>query len=291
MNSNMTSNYSLSDTVKIDLVQKSKRIASNSENFEKKVLAGKFDNDLRKAFIVDRVIKLLTSVVEFDSEACDKGVPPSVPSQRLLDDLSELNLEQFNNAISSAQLEFIGVFDYDNPSKMIYMGYATREKGAVSIPTNVLSDDTKRFIVTHNHPNTAAFSAADFSVFCQFDSIKKLYACSVPTTYIFDRVDSNFHIGEALQTDILKAVDQQIAKLLDLKLDGTSPASIALRAAKERNQLNRFFSCEKEGAKIWSLITDAAWEWAFSLTATRSAFAANKIKYISSQNRLHRELQ
>lgn len=283
MNSNMTSNYSLSDTVKIDLVQKSKRIASSSENFEKKVLAGKFDNDLRKAFIVDRVIKLLTTVVEFDSEACDKGVPPSVPSQRLLDDLSELNLEQFNNAISSAQLEFIGVFDYDNPNKMIYMGYATREKGAVSIPTNVLSDDTKRFIVTHNHPNTAAFSAADFSVFCQFDSIKTLYACSVPTTYKFNRIDPNFTIDEALQNEVLRNVESEIAKLLELELQ--IEANYNLRSAKKRNALNRFFSCEKEGAKIWSDITDRAWNYAFDLMGVRRQFEKRTIQYTSDVNR------
>lgn len=250
------------------LVVRNERIAKHAEDFEDKIIKGEYDSDLRKGFIIDRALKLLTRYVDFDPEACDSRVPPRVPTGRLINDLKEAGLYNFNLAIASAQLEFIGVFKQGRENAAEYVGYAEDDKGSVAIPTELLQQQDELFTVTHNHPNCAAFSPADFLAFCNYTSIEVLYAVTVPYRYVFRRFNS-LPISKEIQQGIIETVDK-VTKNYTAAMLNTDEVPQAMKDAAEAGELDRYFSCTEDGAKFWSDVTHNAWITAFDIYSDKS---------------------
>lgn len=230
--------------------------------FEEQVGSGAYDDDLEKMFVVNRILSYYTDLIVFDPEACDRGVPPSEPQEQMIEEMYELSLYDFETAIASAQLEFIGVFD-PITKKALFIDYARRNKGSVSIPVDLLSNEDERYVVTHNHPNCSSFSPADFIAFCDFPSIVELRACTVPTIYSFVRANNRSVIDEENRRAAIAVVETQTKTIVDSTINAKSIPE--LTKAYEENQLDRFFSCTEQGAALWSEWTDSAWETANNL--------------------------
>jgi len=243
------------------------RIARLLADLEREIESGDFpidaDTDLDRAVLIRKSLTLWqqsaqSAVVEFDAEACDDRVPPNPPSSELLEALTMLNRTEFNQAIASAQMEYIGVFEgrlqRDN-ERPVHVCYASIDKGAVSIPVDLLSDTTREFYVTHNHPNCAAFSYADFQAFCRFTSITELVAITVPYRYSFSRITRNQVIDE-------DEIEENIAYVKDstkLQIDILATDNPTLAMHLSNGSANNYFSCDERGAQIWSDVTHSAW--------------------------------
>jgi hypothetical protein len=204
---------------------------------------------------------------EFDREACDRSVPPTRPSQELTDELKTLGWYDFNTVISPAQLEFLGVYESGD---QVHIDYSRAEKGAVSLPIELLSQKNHNYRVTHNHPNSASFSDADFRAFCMFPSMKMLVATTVPYEYVFHRYDDYVMIPDEVRDNIIEYVNNQIRTIINTTIkyqseDFDKGDFAELRKAHKENKLNEYFSCTKTGAKYLSQWTHDAWEQAFEI--------------------------
>ena len=205
----------------------------------------------------------------FDHAACDRTVKPEIPSLDLMDLLRTLPFDAFNKVISTAQMEFLGVYRFDKTTGIsatpVYVGYAKSEKGAVEVPSELLSVN-ETYVVTHNHPNAAAFSDADFRIFNRYPSIVYLHATTLARDYIFSRARQNVRrsLSDRAVNMILSYLQSTIREQIDSKmLEEDSALVSGMREAKAQGRLQEFFNCTKIGASFFAEATIASWDETF----------------------------
>lgn len=236
------------------------------QQFLERVADGEYDSEqgLKKATILFRSLDLIRSfeVVQLDSAACDSNAAPEPPTDEVLELLSQCSLDKFRAVTSSAMMEYIAVYEYFPSTRSVsptpvHICYATIDKGAVSIPSEILEDDERRFIVTHNHPNCSALSPPDFMAFARYKSIRTLIAETIPYTYQFMRDDS----PEVINEDVVEDYTSTVTAMSNNALDRISqtPRYADLREAINNGTTNTYLSCTEKGASLWAEITHNAW--------------------------------